>query len=193
VSKQSGTSKAEKAMKIRQRLGSLTNWMQASQEAISAAIGVEIVLNTLVPPSSIEDSKFHWSLEVNFDGKQIIRLTVWKEEGAWHANASEIEAVLSLWLYSIQRDTSKHQEKNRQNEQRNESDDWLRRRDVGLSRRFRQLLGRDTPTLQRDLDWWIGDKVVPESREIEKKDDKDLLIGLAPMTPEGKSPVPTAT
>ena len=184
----------QKAMKVRQRLGHLTEWpVRASKAAIAVADAIEIVLNSFFPfpekdlklvlPSPEEESKlgFIWDMDVRVCGKDggagegKITFIVQKQPNRWVADATEIEAALSLWVFHI-----RSQESNA--EQDRKGRDWLRKGDLGRETRFRQVLGPDTEALRRDLDWWIG----PESH-TEQQDDTNLLIGFSGLKPNPES------
>lgn len=188
--------KAQKAMKIRQRLGQLTGWLgQASKEAISVATAIEIVMNTFWGEGQKEGQTFTWTLNVEFgvgEGghkiKDEIEFTIkWgkfpkaasnarREQEAWHVNASAIESALSLWIFHFRQKAEEFREERRKAEDQALEDqgleqkgnrDWLRKGGLELGWRFRQVLGPDSEALRRDLQWWVGDKVARESQETE--------------------------
>lgn len=77
----------------------------------------------------------------------------------WAANAAEIEAALSLWIYHT-RETERNSW-NRNNfmvtqnlDPEDSEEDWLRHGETALQRQNPQFLGPYTPCLLRDLKWW---------------------------------------
>jgi hypothetical protein len=155
---------AQRMVKIRHRLGSLTKWTgPVSELAVSVASSVDEVMNTLFPGAGTQT--FIWSLNVHHnDHKELVYLTVEKEttRAPWTANAAEIEALLSLWLFHV-REIERSElhirelerEKMRQKSGSGDEGDWLRLGQTSLQRQQIQFLGPDVPSLRRDLRWWI--------------------------------------
>ncbi|KAF4458741.1 ankyrin repeat [Fusarium albosuccineum] len=108
----SDRSTAQGVLKLRKDLAWLSNWRgPAAEEAICLAQAMEAVLNTLHPvekESRRVDRLFIWFLKVEYvhsntpDAQATsVQLNLsWDEKQKWKARADEIEAVLSLWLYS---------------------------------------------------------------------------------------------
>lgn len=140
-------------IKIRQRLGKLSQWTcPASDAAIATTNAIEVVMNILFPSRT---DPLEWSLDIHcnvgdWSGDHMIQLTVQKKSGSWSTSASEIEAVLSLWLQYARKLESKRQApKVKDNSMETE---WLRREPRKQNMRF---LGPDTIPLRRDLRWWV--------------------------------------
>lgn len=151
----------------RQSLGRLSHWKgPVSRPAVATASAIEIVMNTLFADgeeneNALEATHFSWDLDVQFKDRgenkgngprEQVRLSVKKIDGSktWVADATEIEALLSLWL---QHATDYENEKNEQNQACSKTDkDWLRQKPQKKNIRF---LGPDTVALQRDLQWWL--------------------------------------
>ena len=158
--------RAQNALKIRQRLGQLTNWAgPASTLSIAVADSIEIVLNTLFKET--DNSEFTWSLKVKIGGTDDnhgkIHFTVKKRDGTWETDATYIEAALSLWLFHIRQTEKKSKTGDKTEDMSNTGDDWLRRH-KSLERKIIRLLGHGkSDILQRDLKWWIRD--IDESKE----------------------------
>jgi hypothetical protein len=193
--------KGQKAMKIRQRLGELTGWAgPASEEAISVANAIEVVMNKLL--SSEPQETLIWSLNVIIDGSKDdsgelneppkIEFTVTKSDPQskhqWKADATEIEAALSLWSYHFwkQYDDSRTLPVLSKSGSR----DWLRPTESTLARSCRRVLGRDTDALHRDLAWWIGDGVAQESQVNSENQSAGNILwwGFDSLEPESESP-----
>jgi len=183
----------DKPVRIRQRLGELTKWVgPASKPAISVASAIAIVMNTLV--DNTEHTEFCWFLKVAVNGSDHednsasskvdprIEFKVKRpnaaKQGGWTADATEIEAALSLWIYHIRK-------RERDQSVRGEKDgDWLQE-DVLLVRKSTRLLGKATPSLERDLKWWIG-SVQKYDKTQESNDLRHLLIGFTGLKSEDK-------
>jgi len=104
----------QRVLRHRQRLGQLTNWVgPASKPAISVADAIEAIMNTLIPRTGAE---FSWYLQVEMEMEMsksqnetesrngTIKFTVRNmEQDGWAIDSTEIEAALSLWIYSNKR------------------------------------------------------------------------------------------
>lgn len=150
---------AHRVMRVRAHLGQLCGWTgPASELALSIAKSVEDTLNIPFPG---EDSNiFAWSLKAkistNVGVEQNIHFTVRREEGLWEANATELEAALSLWLFAA------HEEAGRQRPKGNPKDknDWIRREETAVTKQCIRLLCGSTAQSFRDLSWWIPSGVI---------------------------------
>ena len=157
---------AQKALKIRTRLGQLSKWNGGSSGlAISVATAIEAVTNTLFAHEKNKEM-FTFSMNVNLmvyhrgwecpgwlEGKALpVKFTIDIDEdtGLWKSNAVEIEAALSLWLYSESQSTKHERLKKRDN------DDWLRRGIEAPVTKSIRLLGPYTEASRRDLTWYGG-------------------------------------
>ncbi|KAI9763305.1 MAG: hypothetical protein M1840_000787 [Geoglossum simile] len=167
-----------------------------SEEAISVATAIEIVMNKLL--SSEPQEKLIWSLNISIgrnkdDSEEQnetpkIELTVTKsDKHPWRANATEIEAALSLWSYHFwkQHDDSKTPTLFPKSGSR----DWLRPTESSLARPCQRVLGRDTEALYRDLAWWIGDGIARESRAKDEDQGTGNILrwGFGGLEPESGS------
>ncbi|RYP73985.1 hypothetical protein DL771_003296 [Monosporascus sp. 5C6A] len=150
-------SQAQRVMKIRRSLGKLAKWHgPASAEAISLARAIEIAMDALLPNLV---GTFTWSLEVSGES---IHFRLKRGDKAWKAYADEIEAVLSLWLYSVDdKEQSQENRKQTEEEKENEIDDdaWLRAKGTSAKPGLR-LLGSYEYDLRQDLRRWIPDDAV---------------------------------
>jgi len=145
-------SKAHRVMIMRRELGELARWRgPASAEAIAVAraIGVTMnILDTLFPKSL--GRELTWSLAASLAAsheifvRESIAFSVKKHEDKWKADPGEIEAALSLWLYSVYKQEQGGREDNM----------WLEAEGAPAKRSLR-LLGSSTPSLRRDLQWWV--------------------------------------
>ncbi|CAJ0552316.1 Ff.00g062950.m01.CDS01 [Fusarium sp. VM40] len=105
--------------------------------------------------TSHQDSILSWSLCAQFGGKHNpvnFRLER-QDSGKWKAYSDEIEASLSLWLYSVNQmegnDSSSSSSK-----PSIEDDAWHRAKGSSLKRSLR-VLGSRTDILSRNLEWWM--------------------------------------
>jgi hypothetical protein len=176
---------AEKVVRVRRRLGQLTNWANpASELAISIAKSVEIVMNQFLGDSKM--NCFTWELDVKIAPKQghdsEIRWTYPKllftalkdRKKGWKTDSTYIEAVLSLWIFRTNK-AIREQTSQMKNDEKNE--DWLRSTKAGVTGSFFQVLGPDTKTLRNDISWWIGDNTeLALKKKIRDDADKFNLI-----------------
>ncbi|KAJ3538230.1 hypothetical protein NM208_g6000 [Fusarium decemcellulare] len=154
-------SAAHRVMSIRRDLGQLSGWPGvASAEAIAVARSIEITMDTLFKHLR---GNFTWSLPVYFKGtSQKITFRVdFQENGAWKSYADEIEAALSLWLYSVRQHGDQPNEEALstsipflQQSGHTKDDAWLRARGPRAKLGLR-ILGPYTKSLHRDLQWWM--------------------------------------
>ncbi|POS73511.1 hypothetical protein DHEL01_v208097 [Diaporthe helianthi] len=164
---------SQRIMKLRRDLGFASNWPgTASQEAVSVARAVEITMDALLISESSDTSQsskrietseriqiLTWSMEVH-DGESVkFRLQRQLPDGKWKAFADEIDAALSLWLFSVHQ--TEHEEASRQqggklslSKGSRDDDAWLRAKGSPAEPSLR-LLGLHTPGLHRDLWWWM--------------------------------------
>jgi len=199
------TTNAQKAVRVRQRLGHLMKWVgPASKPAISVAAAIAEVMNTFVQVDGNEREVFYWFLEVEVgtilstegsdigdsnqlmhfeDGRTKSRIKFkvrYTEKCRWMADATEIEAALSLWICHIREREQLQRLRQDKNTGDGKSSDWLQE-NLSLKTKTIRLLGPDTENLKRDLQWWIGD--VGEFIEPENPNDQPLgFIGLEPKT-----------
>ncbi|KAK1519015.1 uncharacterized protein CCOS01_11835 [Colletotrichum costaricense] len=144
---------------VRKDIAQLANWQgPASMEAVSLARSIEATMDLLFRDS--EQVDYTWSLASqrgepgeNLE-EQLIYFRLNRIEGKWNAHADELEAALSMWLYSID-DIEKNEETNHQDTVGDNKDDkWLRVKG-SPSRPGLRLLGSYTESLHRDLSWWM--------------------------------------
>ncbi|KAF7542176.1 hypothetical protein G7Z17_g11812 [Cylindrodendrum hubeiense] len=177
--KSDARSNADGVMKLRRDLGKLADWYgPASAEAICLSRAIEITMDTLFDRPT---TKLSWCLEVR---DELIHFRLERgQAGSWKAFSDEIEAALSLWLYSIHstepglgdakevdqelqaNDKGSNMEhvenKNgnmdiRRKHAATDDDAWLRAKGT-LAKRSLRLLGSSSPALRRDLRWWMPD------------------------------------
>lgn len=154
---------------VRKRLGSLSNWSgPLSDLAISVATVIETVMNSLC--SFSEESyqraeSLYWSVNSGANGKDdsnnkqiYLKLNKIGPNGPWKADAVEIEAVLSLWLYSVQhKDRSFTSLDNpKGNRYLMTEKDWLHYGTKAVRQDSMRFLGQCLPSTCRDLIWYMA-------------------------------------
>lgn len=199
---------AHATMTLRKDLGISAGWQgPASAEAIALANAIEVTMDTLF--GSTMDS-FTWSLEIlplaEGAGRQLVTFRVDRQGGMWKAHADEMEAVLSLWLYSVsdaeneRKGTKKERMKSFQNENKTRESPGKHRggtpedNDHFQAIRTRakhslRFLGQHTAALERDLQWWLPNdatrliQVKAPDPEIESNNSEvaaHRIVGFAP-------------
>lgn len=165
------TSAGQHAMRVRQRLGSLTKWVGlASKPAVAVAEAIESVMNEFFdqPSEMGEPPRLIWSLKVKTsftEEDEWINFTV-KYDGhdqKWIADATEIEAALSLWIYDIQ----EIERLKAEDEGIEKTGDWLREGNTAVRRKSTRVLGIKDGPLETDLRWWLQDTIHPRGTYAE--------------------------
>ncbi|KAK4144085.1 ankyrin repeat-containing domain protein [Dichotomopilus funicola] len=168
--------RAHRAMMLRRDLGEVSDWQgPASAEAIALARAIEITMDTLfgTEPGGNENLTWHLSTSSSSAGSSVAFRVERLRTGHWKAFSDELEAGLSLWLYSVANleETPENgvggnqqvEHGNRRTSERGslvfksmrgEDDKWLRIKGKQTKRSLR-LLGPFTDTLIQELRWWI--------------------------------------
>ncbi|KFG86493.1 hypothetical protein MANI_109817 [Metarhizium anisopliae] len=143
-------------MVTRRTLCEIAGWQgPASAEALTLARAIKITMDALssyLPPQG----DFTWSLGALSAGQEDKRPEFcWARDITIETLWKDIEAVLSLRLYSVhsQKRQSQDQPKSAQTQPR-KSNAQLRARELPAERGLR-LLGPGTRALRRDLAWWM--------------------------------------
>lgn len=122
---------AQKALMIRQRLGQLTNWSgKISTTAVAVANTIEAIANTFFQTHEQQKENFVWFLNTSIGYRcrgtrkiRQIKLHVrCVDGGVWRADATEIEALLSLWVFCIENPNARYKRARKE-----AGKDWLRR------------------------------------------------------------------
>lgn len=175
--------RAQRALKIRERLAQLTNWQgHSAAAAIALARSISWTLNTLFLGAGPEHHEvaesFCWSIDVQLDlddSVETIELQAVRDTSTrrWVVDTMQIEAVLSLWLFHI------HEMRgiiSREVDSTEQVDKQGSESDIGAKLRIVRLLGPDTPDLRRDLGWWVSDSTCFEF-ETSDSGRKDVDVG----------------
>ncbi|KAF8532804.1 hypothetical protein BDD12DRAFT_950798, partial [Trichophaea hybrida] len=144
-------SRNDKVVAIRQRLGKLSKWSRpAGDSAVSVAAAIEVVMNTLFPFSEMESFTCFLPCLV---GEAFI--TIKKTDGLWKADATQVEAILSLWLFHV-REAESAQRNNTSSDIQRKNEDWLREGNSSLKKPSIRILSSNTEKARQNLDWWIS-------------------------------------
>ncbi|CAG1996036.1 unnamed protein product [Fusarium graminearum] len=141
---------AQALLDARKSLAHLAGWKgPASAEAVSLARAIECTLDA--------------DLETRYSGakEQRISIPLSSQVTGWKVDASLIEAILSLWLSTAEekdssqdKDTLSSITNGIKHQKPKSQDDWLRSKGT-MTKHSLRLVGRCTPSLVRDLLWWI--------------------------------------
>lgn len=155
---------AQALLDARKSLAHLTGWRgPASAEAVSLARAIECTLDAMGVCIRGNPQHLTWDLETRYSGlkEQKISIPLSRQVAGWKVDASLIEAILSLWLSSVEEDESPQDQDSLSNfpdgikhQQQKRQDDWLRSKGTTGKQSLR-LLGKRTPSLVRDLLWWV--------------------------------------
>ncbi|KAF5008414.1 hypothetical protein FDECE_5320 [Fusarium decemcellulare] len=181
-------SSAQIIMTLRRKLGKLADWRgPASTEAISLTIAIESFMNFLYCVDYRDTSKspmqrrkalndpqqFTWCIKI---GDETVKIFIKFTNGSWRTSADDIEAALSLWLYSVQernqrssggKDAGNGGSKQQNDDPNSDDDEWLRAKGSWPEEGLR-LLGPDTLKLRRDLIQWMPSEG-PDMLKVEEK------------------------
>ncbi|KAK2796930.1 hypothetical protein FQN50_009389 [Emmonsiellopsis sp. PD_5] len=141
-------------MRIRTGLGKLAGWPSPARiESVSVARAIEITMDTLFRH---EKSSLTWTLNTA-NGELIFLRTERPEKESWRAYSEEIEAALSLWLYSVnekEEDPTSQRLKEHTYPQMYVTDDPRATNPSARPKTAVQVLGLYTNRLLQDLRWW---------------------------------------
>lgn len=170
-------SEPHRIMLMRKRLGKLSEWKSPFlKEAIHLSRAIEAVANTFLSGQPKESYK--WSIpaiytEYNFaepiEGKNVkeevveenvvkenVYITIYKDEShGWRVDETEIEAILSLWLYSTSATDLP---------------------EISRPRNLRAYeLDGSEKRLTRDLEWWMPDNIPQSFKRYSENDLAELI------------------
>ncbi|KAL3608675.1 hypothetical protein FPOAC2_03681 [Fusarium poae] len=150
---------------LRRHLGELSKWKgSVSREALAVANAIEKTMSFIMPYLEKSEAKkaFTWKIKVKSNKEHLrnsddndsdyVKMNVkYSQNNGWTASVDEIEAALSLWLYSM-RDV--HATGNIQSDFPSGNDHWIRG-SPAQQQRCLQVLGPANKLLLRDLTWWM--------------------------------------
>jgi hypothetical protein len=167
---------AARAMAVRQRLGYLTYFVgPMSTLAIAVSDSVEAVMRnqSLFDRSAkgriANYRKFAWTLKINLGDTKPpgeVQLCIEKNGGTWEMNPSQVDAVLSLWLYHFRR-TEKR------DSQGQVKSDWLRQ-EKSTRRAIDRIIASREAHESGYIKWWMGDLIDSLTRRDEKCESRQL-------------------
>lgn len=159
------TSHAHKAMKLRERIGQLSKWTgPVSAAAIALSSTIEVVMDSLFQGPEFTDMA--WTMQgletSKGDGtldSGLIFLSIRRFQSGWKSSTTEIEALLSLWLFSIRSRQIKAAQPLSKSRSGDGLEDWLRQGDAALTTSAVHLIGatNQSPFMLRDLRSYLGD------------------------------------
>ena len=172
-----GVGLAQKALNIRRRLAQLTRWPgEAAEFSIGLSKSISAVLDILLP----ESKKFIWPLTIQLEdmSTQTIKLKALNNK-RWSVDATQIDAVLSLWLFHIEERRVILLRK-QEIKDTNKDVDWLQQ-GVEQRRQVSRLLGPADADFRRNVGLWIGSdndralEVRPRGSFLETPDLSDAI------------------
>ena len=180
------TKRGQRAVDIRRRLQSLTDWTgPVSEHAVAVAAAIKKVMDTFLK----NGRQFVWVLDMPLGGSIYqIHITVDREPSGesetdstdenttspWKDLSAEIESVLSLWLFDIKSKAADENGDDRQGSQMSS---------LTSGKRSRYILGPNiNKSLGWDVSWWISNDIAPEERVEEydqaiKISEREMVIG----------------
>ncbi|SCN86299.1 uncharacterized protein FFB20_07600 [Fusarium fujikuroi] len=168
---------AQEILDIRKHLAHLAGWRgPASKEANSLAEAIEVTMNTLCPRETAEPRTWSWTIQIDVRAKDEdpkgfpISLHLSHQKGQWKARVDELDAVLSLWLASIDRERELASTTSKE-EEIDDDDEWYRKRS-SQTRGGLVLLGEHTESLKQAFEWWLPADA-PKPLEIEESEIKE--------------------
>jgi hypothetical protein len=193
---------SQQLVRVRERLGNLCKWNNsASAAALALAQSIEQFMASFFPDS--ETAPITWVIKTTkiFDkgisretDNVVINLTKSKRK-KWLVEVGKVEAILSLWLASIEAETLKNAEQATSNadapgkaQRRDELADW-RRTQAGIGSKLEcyRVIGDNYKdnVLKRDISWWVGERFcnLVEWEDVDpgtlppRGGDKKLVIG----------------
>ncbi|KAK3312638.1 hypothetical protein B0H66DRAFT_484763, partial [Apodospora peruviana] len=162
---------SQQLVRVRERLGDLCKWTNsASQVALTLAQSIERFMEAFFPDGgngakgSSSSLPSEWTIEASharpsWTDKVTISVERRQEgrEYRWFVEIGKIEALLSLWLASIESEMIK---------QTDELGDW-RRSKVGIGAKldYCRIIGDNysDDVLKRDISWWVSEQAVDQA------------------------------
>jgi hypothetical protein len=184
-------SSSENLIRVRERLGNLCRWTNcASSAALALAQSIEKFMMTFFPVSDNE-TVITWVIETTkivqtgiSSKPENVELFLVFRDNRWSVEIGKIEAIISLWLASIEADTISHNETDISNADESSkadgSADWRRSRaGVGSKLDYRRIVGDNykDDVLERDINWWVGELSADQIEEEGSKPKSPPLRG----------------
>ncbi|EEU34422.1 uncharacterized protein NECHADRAFT_102067 [Fusarium vanettenii 77-13-4] len=175
---------SQQLLQVRKRLGKLCQWESHSKDASKAlAQSVECFMNTFCKNLKNCTEEPEWAIRVasslfsnsGVKTEDSVFIQLQRPDGEWKVASEQIEAILSLWMATI--DARRSAEK--QSKKSHTSDAHF----GGPRREFYRILGYDFDgVLLRDLSWWVDEGIVEEldddtGSKTPTRANMDLVIG----------------
>ncbi|KAF1729542.1 Serine/threonine-protein phosphatase 6 regulatory ankyrin repeat subunit B [Beauveria bassiana] len=146
---------------LRRDLAQASDWNgPLSPLAIKLAESLDAVMDLCFPNSKVRNTA-QWDILLSPQknhGARYARFHIRRENGRWRNQSDEIDAALSLWIFSVimvYQWPTRQKNMGLETDQETESgDSWLRRKGA-LQKRGLQIIGRATESIIKDMDWWI--------------------------------------
>ncbi|WAO95424.1 B30.2/SPRY domain-containing protein [Fusarium falciforme] len=193
-------SSSQQLVKVRERLADLCKWKTAvSEMAVVLAQSVEHFMEIFFEEKTSEDGlrdgqldKILWATKTSNpdpnggDDAEETVVHIERKNGTWVAELGKIEAIMSLWMASIEAQPVVEQSKATDNRSDTGKGDW--RRSGGAKVKFRRIVGdwrgkTIDHSLKRDISWWISNDIALECEDEHEAShqgvnkDSSLLIG----------------
>ena len=189
------TPTSEQLTRVRKRLGELCHWnSKATEAALILCRSIEAFMRTFFPPQQTDNPSFSWAIQaqhVNLDGstepvtkRTTVAFPIVCENGEWIIDIEKIEAVLSLWMASIEAEFERRRKRSEaeavtkpQTTAVSEKNSRHRRKGGIVTNRhtFYRVLGEDNKdgALKRDLSWWIGERFTLQGSAVADDETSD--------------------
>ncbi|KXX75952.1 Ankyrin-1 [Madurella mycetomatis] len=202
---------SERLVHVRERLGDLCRWGNSVSDAARALEeSIERFMQTFFSKSNSKATKesmteafdsFGWVIETwtfppkgSFQPPETDHLTITinrpAEEGErWTVKGGRIEAVLSLWIASIEaetmsplgdRDTASQSGPEARGQAKRGSTDW-RRSKAGIGSRvpYCRIIGEnfEDGVLKRDISWWVSDQLAEQAHNTKGESERGPFRG----------------
>lgn len=159
TAQKSPESRTHRAMIIRKDLGNLACWPAvAAVEAAALARAIKITMDTLL--GSSRTNEWTWSMRTHYvetDSESTVHFSLrCGDTGGLESMTSELEATLSLWLFSV----NYYETKQESGTRHSQTPVMSRRAKMPLQNSSLRLLGEHRRGLHRDLDWWMPDDAI---------------------------------
>lgn len=190
------TATSEQLIRVRKRLGDLCRWKsKASDAALTLCRSIEHFLDIFFPPKESNGRSFSWPIEAwhgdstdsveSETERATVVLPISCEQGEWNIDMGKVEAILSLWMASIEAESKRERKKKDKDKTQSspqtatlskKQSDWRRSGGASSNRHsFYRILGQDDKdgVLKRDLSWWIGGRFTIQGRPRPGNDSED--------------------
>ncbi|RSL46816.1 hypothetical protein CEP54_013676 [Fusarium duplospermum] len=181
-------SRAQQVFETRWNLSRLARFKGASAaEAVNLVTAMEKIMSVLFPLSSDDPEKaWAWPLAVAYGDSESaasechVHISLIGKDRKWKVLADQLESVLSLCLFTAQKqEESRSKDSQAEFNLNDENDDWLRQKTIDSGLGIRLLGSTDaekTDQLIQHLRWWAPEAldVLAEIQEVVKfHDEKD--------------------